>query len=867
MSRRKSKDGGSGATRWLATALVWLLILLASLAGERVALRPICHALRHGAPTLSASQLLVLGQVILLPLFGAVLAYLGAGFVIRLFRIARYTRALHRYTGQYLQRHAPLYQLGIMPSVLRFDSDGQPESGEAEPFLRLAATSQRMLVLGQAGAGKTVALHILAYDMTRRRWLLPLVFGKRPLPVLVSLPGYAQAPGEARPGTLRTTYCAAQLRRFGGAGLARQFGYLLRGGRVVLLCDALDLVPEEERAQVCVELATVGSPSLPDGRLVIACALHAYTHAPQAFGPLRRFQRTTLTEITSAEAMPVLRRAAAHASSKTRSERFDLPAHRLATAAALPATLAALCALLWDGRGLPFGRAQLLHAYAERLCQEADTGPTDQAAHLATKRATMLAALAGSLRQAGQSAVPLLKGQRVGGAVATWLATYEPVVANDHRSAVAAHYSADEADAICRAAIRTGILVVRADGRAISFAHHLLEDTFAAWWLSLSDDGLGRLHADLLRPRWALPIIFWASTATDPADVAKRLLRLVDTPDSTAARAGLMSRAGVLSAALALSLAAAVESFTVALAQPPAAGMPPARPLELAHQHLRDLVDRAYVFTAQSDQQSRLARALQAVEEASGPELTASIAWLARHAPLNRLLRAQLVGLLGMLASPLALTALTDLLAEMDPVMRQAVGQAFKMAGVAALPPLQAALANGSEVVRARAGEVLAGLGEMALENAIQGLSAESAEERVASAQAIGILQAPQAVEELVARLEDSESVVRVAAARALGQIGGDDARAALGQRVHSPDPALRAAIATALGATRNAGAVPPLLTLLGDAEAEVRAAAAMALGLLGDERAVDALQERRQDADPWAQHAAQTALRRMGKV
>ncbi len=847
---------GRGVQVALAGVLGWLLALAVLLLIERRRLELVLRALGGGGSRLGADDLLAAVVVVVAPLLAGIAIALLVGLLLHVLRTLLYARAMHTYAGQYLQQHGILQRYGLAPSVVRFSSAGEPTTEGSELFPRVAEAHARVLLLGEAGTGKTVALHALAYELTRRRWLVSCLLGRRPLPVLVPLPGYA----EAAPGVARHQYLASQVARFGSHRFARSSLEALRAQRLVLLCDELDAVHAATRSAVCAELADLGVAGQPPVRTIIACDLQTYVHAPQAFAPVRSFQRVVLADMPAATA--AVRRAMR---SPTRGKQIASPleGHRLETALATPALLAALLTLLEAGWEPPYGRGPLLIEYVTFLCERATKlEPGVEGGNLGM----LLGELAGSLREADYPAVAVNAGVSVGAAVGTWLGAHPPIAVNDHRSATRGPSARENVEVLCRAALKAGILVVRSDGRAVQFAHRLLEAGFAAWWLQQDDDGMGRIQPALLRPRWALPVVVWSDGGKDPADVAKRLLRLADTPDGTAARVGRMSGASVYPAALALAVAAAAEGFANALAQPAETPRLTQRMRDLTQQHLRDMLDQALIYMSDHDHQARLTRALQQVEEATGPELSASIAYLIRQDEFNRLLRAQLVGLLGMLASPPALAVLIELLGEMDPVMRQATEQAFRLAGSAALGPLQSALADESDMVRARAGEVLARLGDIAVDNAIAGLGSESPPERAASARALGQLRATQAVEALIARLDDDASDVRAVAARALGTIGGGQAAEALLEATRSTDPTLRAAAAGALGTCREARPSTRLLELLNDPEAEVRAAAAESLGKLGDERAVEALRERREDPDPWAQHAVSTALRRMGR-
>jgi hypothetical protein len=618
--RGRSRQSEHRIGRALIAFTVWLLSLVAIPIIEREGTTDLVQVLQGSRPALSDAGTLALITAIALPLVVAALAYALASVALRGVRVMTYARARHAFTGQHLERHAPLYQAGMRPRLLRYGRDGLPTSDEGETLTRLVAAYRGLLVLGNAGAGKTLALETLAYEHTRRRMWLPLILGRRALPVLVPLAGYAQAPFVEAARQPRVAYISHQLARFGTAGLARQAGHLLARGRLLLLCDDLSAVPEMARGQVCSELAEIASSRSATGRLVVTCLLSAYTEAPQSFSGMRRLERTLLGELTPAEATALLSRIAPGSAP-------NLSGHSLATAITSPAYLAALARLLRAGQPLPAGRGQLLERDAALLCQP---DAAQRGAEGADSIQTFLGMLASALKQAAIHEIPLGGKISMGTEITHWLAEHEPVSANGHRTSSMSTLAQSDTAALCRAALQSDILRIRSDGQAIGFSHTLFEDAFAAWWLRYDDDGLGRLHADLLRPQWALPVILWSTASSDPADVAKRLLRLADTPESTGIRAGLATRGNVYPTALALALAAAVESFAIALARPPAAEPPRIRPLDLAQQHLRDLLDQTHIYTTEPDHLARLSRALLLVEEASGPDLTVCITFLAR---------------------------------------------------------------------------------------------------------------------------------------------------------------------------------------------------------------------------------------------
>src|SRR5262249_46162135 len=126
----------------------------------------------------------------------------------------------------------------------------------------------------------------------------------------------------------------------------------------------------------------------------------------------------------------------------------------------------------------------------------------------------------------------------------------------------------ETSERVCQEAVRVGIVTHSCDGRHVGFAHGVLEAAFAARWLRATDEGLGSLPPELLRPAWHLPLLLWAGTWPQPNDLARRLLRLVDTPENTALRAGLAAPDEVVPLALALAIALLAESTASYLARP-----------------------------------------------------------------------------------------------------------------------------------------------------------------------------------------------------------------------------------------------------------------------------------------------------------
>lgn len=850
-----------------AIAIAWLLTLMLAAALTLVVLREhLLQALSDVLPGGAGSQaddVLIVAVAAAGAIATPTVAAAATAVAIRALRLTLYQRRLHAHAASYLRRHAPLHGLGVIPGVVALDESGAP-SAAARPasLTRRLGGASAILLLGESGAGKTAALYDLASTLTRKRTLAARVVSRRHLPVLIS-PGTI-GPVDSVASSHLVALVAAQLRHFGSAGFAARAEQLLRRGRIVLLCDDIDAEPFERRSEAPRQLAAL-IEAYPRTPVVATCRLETYRDGLHAERSLSRFERLALSGLTATQITTALR-SLPSGSSATRPRRHDvrqtLHQYALDTSAAVPAGLQAIRVLL--GREeLVAGRGEVMSRYAGVLL-----GATT-ADELERQRAeALLAALAAGLRRREERSVHLEPDmssvERVLDLVESALELASPA-----SPAVAQLVSTEVAGSALAAALEAGILVRTAEGERVAFANGVIEATFAARWLSLADDGFGALRAELLRPEWMLPLALRATSVSQPGDLAKRILRLADTPDAVALRAGLSSPTEAVPLILAVALAVLAEGTVAGMARESASDGVTAeeQPASLASEHLRDVLDLAHIYLAQPEGADGLAAQLRVVSEHVGPEFVAALAQLANDTRLSRLVRSQLIALLGLASDQASVDALARLLEDMDPLVRQAVNQAFVHAGPAGLARLRRATQTQGGRLRERAGEVMALLGDEGLAAAMELLSHPDEARRVTAALTLGELRAAQAEAALVRRLTDRSSDVRLAAVRALARIGTVGARDALHGLLTSGDPRLRAAGAEALGSLRAEDAVKAISHLLDDPSPGVRAAAARALGTIGDDSTADALETRLSDADPWVRQAVESALRRLGRA
>ncbi|HET6361416.1 MAG TPA: HEAT repeat domain-containing protein [Gemmatimonadota bacterium] len=157
-------------------------------------------------------------------------------------------------------------------------------------------------------------------------------------------------------------------------------------------------------------------------------------------------------------------------------------------------------------------------------------------------------------------------------------------------------------------------------------------------------------------------------------------------------------------------------------------------------------------------------------------------------------------------------------------------------------------------------------LGEIESPAAVGGLSQaarsdESVDVRAMAVWALGEIESPEAVPALGAALRDSDVEVRRMAVWALGEIESPEAVDWLTPALRDEDVEIRRKAAWALGEIESAGAVSALGGSLRDSDSEVRATAAWALGEIQSPSGVDALRTVIRDSDVEVRRKAVWAL------
>jgi HEAT repeat protein len=202
--------------------------------------------------------------------------------------VLAYLKTMQRAQQEYRARYTALPAWSYLYDLpLQYASDNPDPTrprqtrtlGSSELIaLVTAAGGPHLLLLGEVGAGKTTFLHECLATVAQRRW--QVASGRLRLPLCLSLRYYA---------LLGQTFSQAGLSDFSlldflangdfpGLGrLAPYLGKLLRQGRLLLLCDDLDEVPEDSRATLVQELTLLWRQNR--NALLLTCTPGVYERA------------------------------------------------------------------------------------------------------------------------------------------------------------------------------------------------------------------------------------------------------------------------------------------------------------------------------------------------------------------------------------------------------------------------------------------------------------------------------------------------------------------------------------------------------------------------------------------------------------
>jgi HEAT repeat protein len=220
---------------------------------------------------------------------------------------------------------------------------------------------------------------------------------------------------------------------------------------------------------------------------------------------------------------------------------------------------------------------------------------------------------------------------------------------------------------------------------------------------------------------------------------------------------------------------------------------------------------------------------------------------------------------LGRMMSRRPLPDLVQLMQDPVPEVRIRAAKALgAIGGLEAVESLLGALKDTNRWSALRIADILATLGEAAVDPLLAEVPKLPAIARVPAIDILGRLRSPKAVRLLEELLTDPHENARARAAHSLGVIGDPRAAGKLVLALKDPEWPVRAMAAKALGMLPGTAGVPELTKLLGDREWWVRSNAALALGTKG-EKGYKALAGLLDSPDSYAAQRAASMLQEAG--
>jgi len=220
---------------------------------------------------------------------------------------------------------------------------------------------------------------------------------------------------------------------------------------------------------------------------------------------------------------------------------------------------------------------------------------------------------------------------------------------------------------------------------------------------------------------------------------------------------------------------------------------------------------------------------------------------------------------LGRMMSRRPLPELVLLMHDPVPEVRIRAAKALgAIGGLEAVESLLGALKDTNRWSALRIADILATLGEAAVDPLLREVPKLPAMARVPAIDILGRLRSPKAVRLLEDLLNDSHDNARARAAHSLGVIGDPRAAPKLVLALKDSEWPVRAMAAKALGMLPGTTGVPELKTALGDREWWVRSNAALALGSKG-EKGYQALAGLLDSPDAYAAQRAASMLQEAG--
>ena len=525
------------ATLLAFSALTILLTLFTVAIIEQDAVAHTIRAVLQDVTALNDDETRVAAELTLIPLAVGALTYLLAAQGIRLLRLSLFLRRFHQAVGERLQRTAPLYRLSHLerganlPLAAPIDMRGR-SLGKSVSLSSALSEATHTLLLGATATGKTTALLGVAYEASRARELLPLFFGRRPLPLLISLPQYAESAYDTY-DTPNLDFLAEQIAAYSSPSFASLLPSYLRRKRVLLLCDDLDEAPEVELGRISNHLTQMGARRYRRVRVLATANSAARELISRQIDDPKAWHICELAP-PQAESLGGLANIAPRYGAKGAAEfSTRLRTHLLDEPYRLPVALTAL-KQIQDGAALPRGIAQTLAI----LCRTAVRGCGERGRSRRLPAAISRRPGQRALRR-GNYTLPLNPATEMGPSVGAWLEYHHPQAPVAYRQSGGIGLSGEQIEVLCAAAVNAGLLLISPDGATLRFTHRLIEATCAALWLIDHDEQEALFDPRLLGEQWTIPLLFWAGLSDQPERVATGALRLRETSRSVALRAGL----------------------------------------------------------------------------------------------------------------------------------------------------------------------------------------------------------------------------------------------------------------------------------------------------------------------------------------
>ncbi len=458
--------------------------------------------------------------------------------------IAAYLRDVTAAQEPYHQRYTSLALAVPAQNTTTPGQGPQQNQGQPAPVLDLLQQDTSLLLTGEPGMGKTMALREYLYEAAHNRW--GKIRGRERLPLYVPLQHYAlylktRLQTDPETGQLLSPNVTFLdfLRESSLPGLSRLDPYLQRlseKGRLLLLCDGLDEVDADFRPLIVDELGEEIRQS--DNRLVLACRKAAY-RAQEALVQLVQDGRLQWLELQPLDQEQVRSFVESAALNATHPWQYTvgqvmqgIVSSRLCALCANPMMLSCLVEIV-DKVGIRQmrqldTRGGLLRAFVTQTIEQQRVAWRQQAPST-QNIIDFLGRLAYTARYNGNlSVIQLSVEGEAADALQTWLDEHPaPYPCSTGTADQTLSFASDDVPLLLQFAQDADLLVLATDG-VLSFGHELFAEYCIAEYFALTarqQGGQYVLREDILVDvgRWCVSIALWAGLVTDPLALAGRL--------------------------------------------------------------------------------------------------------------------------------------------------------------------------------------------------------------------------------------------------------------------------------------------------------------------------------------------------------